>query len=211
MSFSDSCRRSKNRSRFAHGLRRHAIDGQVADPHVARLAAQARAAAVGARQIAAIAAEEHADVHLVFLLLEPLEEAADAVVVVAIALDDEPALVLREIGPRHVEAHAVRLGDALQRRQVRAVVRLGPRLDRALVDRLRRIGHHEIEVQLDDVAEAVAGRAGAERVVEREQARLRILVGDVAGAALEALGELVAHRALPSVGSSMAHAAPPPS
>ena len=68
-------------------------------------------------------------------------------------------------------------------------MRLAPRLDRALLDRLRRIGHDEIHVELDDVAEAVAGRAGAERVVEREQPRLRIFVRDAARAALEALGE----------------------
>ena len=179
---------------FAHGLRRHPVDRQVAHAHVARFAAQPRAAAVRARLVAAIAAEEHADVDLVLLLLQPLEEAADAVVVVVIALDDEAALGFRQIGPRRVQPDVVRLGDALQRGQVRAIVRLGPRLDRALVDRLGLIGHHQVQVQLDDVAEAVAGRAGAERVVEREEAGLRVLVGDVAGPALEALGELVPHR-----------------
>ena len=44
----------------------------------------------------------------------------------------------------------------------------------------RRIGHDQVHVQLDDVAEAVADRAGAERVVEREQPRLRHLVLEVA-------------------------------
>jgi hypothetical protein len=66
-------------------------------------------------------------------------------------------------------------------------VRLAPRLDGILLDRLGRIGHHEVHVELDDVAEAVAGGARAERVVEREEARLRIFVRDPASAALEQL------------------------
>ena len=142
----------------------------------------------GHGQVAAIAAQEHADVHLVLLALEPAEEAADAVVVL-VALDDERALLVGQIDPRHVEPDARLARRALQLRQLRAVVRLAPRLDGALVDRLRRIGHDQIHVELDDVAEAVAGRAGAERVVEREQPRLRLLVGDAAGAAFEPLGE----------------------
>ena len=106
---------------------------------------------------------------------------------------------------------------ALQLGELRAVVRLAPRLDRVLLDRLRRIRHDQIHVELDDVAEAVADGAGAERVVEREQPRLRHLVLDVAGAALEALAEPVAAIAVvpapdPAVSvSSIAKPAPPPS
>src|SRR6185295_17557610 len=49
----------------------------------------------------------------------------------------------------------------------------------------------EVHVELDDVAEPVAGRTRAERVVEREQPRLRILVRDAAATALEAFAEPV--------------------
>jgi hypothetical protein len=69
-------------------------------------------------------------------------------------------------------------------------MRLAPRLDRALVDRLRSIGDDQVHVELDDVAEPVARRAGAERVVEREEARLRRFVRNAARAAFETLGEL---------------------
>ncbi len=79
----------------------------------------------------------------------------------------------------------------LQFGQLRPVVRLGPRLDGALLNRLGGVGHDEVDVELDDVPEPVAGRARAERVVEGEQPRLRILVRDAAWPALEALGELV--------------------
>ena len=155
------------------------------DLDVARLAPQPGAAAVRTGQVSPIPAEKDADVDLVLLPLEPAEEPADAVVVVA-ALDDEALLLVGQLGPGHVEAELVLSRRALQLGQLRPVVRLAPRLDGALHDRLRRIRHDQIHVELDDVAEAVAGRTRAERVVEREQPRLRIFVGDPALAALEA-------------------------
>ena len=126
--------------------------------------------------------------NLVFLLLEPAEKPADAAVVLA-AVDDQSPLLVREVGPRHVETDPALARRALEIGKLRAVVRLAPRLDGALLHGFRRIGHHEIHVELDDVAEAVAGRAGAERVVERKQTWLGILVSDAARTALEALGK----------------------
>jgi hypothetical protein len=130
-------------------------------------------------------------VHLVFLALEPAEEAADAFVI-TIAIDDEAALFLRELGPRRLEADVCLAGRPLQLGQLGAIVRLAPRLDRSLRDRFRRIGHDEVHVELDDVAEAVTRRTGAERVVEREEPRLRRLVRDATRAAFESLRELEA-------------------
>ena len=190
------------------------VDRAPADLDVARLAAQPRAAALRARQVAAIPAEEHANVHLVLLALEPAEEPLDPFEARAVAFDDEPLLVVGQLRPGHVEAHAARLRRALQLGELRAIVRLAPGLDRVLRDRLRWIRDDQRHVELDDVAEAVAERAGAERVVEREQPRLRQLVRDVALAALEPLAETERDRlgalAL-SAGSSIANAAPPPS
>ena len=68
-------------------------------------------------------------------------------------------------------------------------MRLVPGLDRPLRQALVLVGHHEVEVDLDQVAEAVAGRAGAEGVVEGEEARLRLHEGPAAARALEALGD----------------------
>src|SRR5262245_31237142 len=158
----------KERLRLLHGERRHLIDRPSGHPDVARLATQTRAAAVGTRQVAAIAAQEHADVDLVLLALEPAEEAAHAVEVLG-PFDDERLLLFRELRPRHVETDLRLLRRALQLGELRPVVRLAPRLDRALLDRLRWIGDYQIHVELDDVAEAVAGRTGAKRVVEREE------------------------------------------
>ena len=83
--------------RLADRQRRHLVDGAARDPDVARLAPQPRAAAVRAGQIAAIAAQEHADVHLVFLPLEPAEESADAVVRLAVPFDDEALLLVGQL------------------------------------------------------------------------------------------------------------------
>src|SRR5690606_468630 len=118
--------------------RRYGIDRLPADAYVARFAAQPRAAAIGARQVPAVPAEEHANVHLVLLPLQPAEEAANPVVLpLSVSFDDEPALVAGELAPRHVEPDAALARGALQFRQLRPVVRLAPRLDGALVDRLR--------------------------------------------------------------------------
>ena len=183
------CQRVEELLGLARGQRRDPVDRLAADPHGACLASQPRALAVGARLVAAVTAQEHPDVHLVFLPLEPREEAAHPLPVAAVALDDEAPFLGGQITPGHVEAQAEALRDLLQLGEVGAVVRLGPRLDGALRQRLRLVGHDQRGVEFDDVAEAVARRAGAERVVEREQARLRRLIRQAAGAALEALAE----------------------
>src|SRR5262249_35309954 len=178
----------EERLRLENGERRHLIDRAPGDAHVARLAPQARSTAVRAGKVPAVPAEEHANVHLVLLPLQPAEESADAVELVR-ALDDERLLFVGELRPRDVEANPRFLRSPLQLRELRPIVRLAPRLDGALLNRLRRIGHDQIHVELDDVAEAMARRTGAERIVERKQPRLRILVRDGAAPALEAFGE----------------------
>ena len=104
----------------------------------------------------------------------------------AVPFDDEALFVVGHVRPLDLEGHLRLFRRALQLRELRAIVRLRPRLDGAFLDRLGGIRHHQIHVQLDDVAEAVARRARAERVVEGEQPRLRILVRDPALPALEA-------------------------
>src|SRR5207237_6489550 len=126
-------------------------------------------------QVAPVAAQEHADVYLVLLPLEPAKEAADSLVVVG-ALDGEADLFVREIAPRYIEPNLALARGALQLGELRTIVRLAPRLDRALLDRFRAVRHDQVHVQFDDVAKAVADRTRTEGVVEREEPRLRILV-----------------------------------
>ena len=71
-----------------------------------------------------------------------------------------------------------RARESLQLLPERAIARLGPGLDRALVDGFAAIGNHEIEIEIDGVAEALAARAGAVGIVERKQARLGLLVDE---------------------------------
>ena len=70
-------------------------------------------------------------------------------------------------------------------------MRLAPRLDGVLADRLRGVRDHQSHVELDDVAETVAVGTGPLRVVEGEERRLRQLVADAAAPALEPLAEQV--------------------
>ena len=179
---------AEERLRFAHGERRDAIDRASAHLHVASFAPQTSAAAVGTCEIPAVAAQEDADMDFVLLPLQPAEEAPDAAVFLR-PFDHECLLSFGEIGPGDVERHLGLARRALQFGELRAVVRLAPRLDGAQLNRLALIGHDQIHVELDDVPEAMTRRAGAKRVVERKQTRLRIFVRDAALAALEALGE----------------------
>src|SRR4029453_8407860 len=125
---------------------------------------------------------------------EPAEKAANAFVVASVALDDEPPLLRCEALPGSVERNVERACRALQGRELGPVVRPRPRLDGALPDRSRGVRHDEIHVELDDVAESMTRRAGAEGIVERKQARLRILVRDAAALALEPLAEHMARQ-----------------
>ncbi len=179
---------------IADGEAADPIDRVSADLHVARFAAKARAVAIRTGLIPAVAAQEYPDVDLVFLPFEPLEEAVDAVVGIAVAVEDDALLLVGQLVPGHVETDVGRLRRTLERGEVRPVVRLAPRLDGVLLDRLLLIGDDQVEVQFHHVAEAVTGRARAERIVEREQPRLRQLVEDAARAALEPLAEDVADR-----------------
>src|SRR5690606_10249173 len=79
----------EERARVTDGQRRRLDNGAAGHLHVVRLAAQPRAAARRARLVAAVAAQEDADVHLVLLLLERLEEAAHTRER-PVALDNEP-------------------------------------------------------------------------------------------------------------------------
>jgi hypothetical protein len=104
------------------------------------------------------------------------------------------ALLGIKFSPGEIKRDVRLLGETLKLREQRAIFGFGPGLDRTLLKRLGFVGNDQIEVELDDIAEAMAGGARAERVVEREQPRLRIFVRDAARPALESLGEQVNDR-----------------
>ncbi len=182
--------RAEKCARFGDGQRADFGDGPARDAHGACFRAQARAIAIRAGGVAAIAAEKYAHVQLVFFALEPGEETVHAGKARAVS---PSMMALRcsavSCAERHVERNAARAREAFQFLPQRAVARLGPGLDHAFIDRLAAVGNHQVDVEIDGVAESLAARAGAVRIVERKQARLRLLVHQAAGLALEALVE----------------------
>ena len=103
----------------------------------------------------------------------------------------------RQLLERRVEVEAVVAGDALEQREGVAVAPV-PALDRAAGQAERREGDDALGVEHGRDAEAVAGRAGADRRVEREQARLELgqrVVAERAGelARVEVLGAPLVH------------------
>jgi hypothetical protein len=164
-----------------------------------RLGLEARAVARRARRVRAVARQQHADVHLVGLGLQPVEEALHAVPVrlaglvpahpVVVALH-HPALVLRaEVAVAHVERHAA-LARHLHQVVLALVVALRlERLHRALAQRLRLVGDDEAVVDADHAPEAAARVARADGRVEREARGRRVRVMDVAVGAMQVGGE----------------------
>ena len=163
----------------------HAGDlGQVlaADAHVEGLLAQARAFAFGTKSIAAVPAEKDADVEFVLLRFEVVEEAADEVV-------DGVALGFGEVTECHGRADLASADRLLEIAEPGAVLRLGPGIDRALVEGKALVGNHAVHVEVDRVAEALAARTGAVGRIEAEEDRLRDTELGEAGLALELLVE----------------------
>ena len=105
------------------------------------------------------------------------------------AVEEQVLLLLRQVLPRRLEVDLVALGDRLRDLLVVGRRAARPRQDRALVDRQRRVGHHQLRVDLHLRPEPGAARAGAVRRVEREDPRLELRHRDAAVQAREALGE----------------------
>ena len=165
-----------------------------------------RAAADLARRVGAILRQQHPDVHLVGFGLEPGEEAPHAVPdprpraapahPFGLAFQYPSTLRVVEVAPRHVERNA-----ALFRIFDQVVLALGkaralPGSDRAGAKRLRRVGNDKPIVQTDHAAEAAAFLAGAERRVERKEARRRVAVVNIAIGAVQVGREAPDRRAL---------------
>ena len=84
---------------------------------------------------------------------------------------------------------------------------LGPGRDRALVQGLVLVRHDQVGVEGELRAQAVADRAGAVGVVEREQPRLDLADREAGDRAGELLGEQQPLRLVLAVGSLSAHSA----
>src|SRR6266581_6129448 len=167
----------KKNARFLDGKLANLRDGFLRHAHRARLGAQASPATLRAGRITTEAAEENADVQLVFLALQPGEKTFDpCVVVLRIAIENQAALFGSELTPRHVGGNSAPARPLFCFLEKHAIARLGPRLDGAVVQRLAGIGDHQIQIEIDGIPEAMAAGACSVRIVKREKPGLRLLV-----------------------------------
>src|SRR4029079_15850912 len=121
------------------------------DENVTRFLPQSRSCAFWTRRIAAISAEEHAHVQLVFFCFQVVEE-------VAHAIEDEGAFVLRELPVGHIQSHVFATSGFLEVRKVRAIARLGPRFYRSLVYAFGFVRDNKVKVEIDRITEPLAAR-----------------------------------------------------
>ena len=195
---SSGARQGEGREELAARFDRHEhqfadVDAGIAEPPQQRLGFQTRAAARRAFGVRAVSREQHPDVHLVRLGLEPGKESLHAVPDVlgplSLAVEHPRALGVGEVAPRRVDGNRA-LAREFQEIRLAFLVRLGlPGFDRTLAQRQRRIRYDQAVIDTDAAAEAAAGVAGADRGIEAEGARTGILVRDVAVGAMQSGGK----------------------
>src|SRR5690242_10904144 len=112
---------------------------------------------------------------LVLLSLQMLEESVNARKA-ARAFQHKGLLVQREVVPGDIRRNAVLLRRALQFGEVGPILGAVPRINCAFIEGLRLVRNDEVEVEVDGVAKALAAWAGPVRIVEGEEARLRLAV-----------------------------------
>src|SRR5262249_25967675 len=114
------------------------------------------------------------------------------------SFEDETPLLVRKLTPRDVGWNAAAARPFLEFGDERAIARLRPGLDDAFIERLARIGHDEIQIEVDGVTKALAARTCAIWIVERKKARLRNLIDRAIVFAFEPLVENEALRLVTS-------------
>src|SRR6267378_5986766 len=137
--------RGKECARFFDSELANLGDGFSRHAHGAGLGAQTSPATFWTLRITAEAAQENADMQLVFLALQQIEKTFDPfVLVLGIALENQAALFGSELPPRHVRRNSAPARPSFCFLEKYAVAGFRPRLDGAVVERLAWVGHHEI-------------------------------------------------------------------
>ena len=178
-------------ARFDHGIRVLL----VANPPQQRIRFQPAALASRARRVRAIARQQHADMHLVGLRLQPVEVMLHAIPrarpgllparPLRLAVDD-PALLRRtQRAPWLVERDAALL-RVLQQVVLAFLEALRlPRLDRTTPQGLRLVGNDQAVIHADDSTESATGVTSTDRRIERERALARLAIVDIAVGAVK--------------------------
>src|SRR5262245_44345135 len=119
--------------------------------------------------------------------LEGLDHALEAAV--ALAVQDDVAHGLAELGPRRLQRELVALGEDGERLPEVRRLAPGPRGQGTVLERARGVGHEPVRVDLVPRADTAALRARAVGVVEREHARRHLGERDAALRARQLLGK----------------------
>src|SRR5438270_1579459 len=174
--------------RGLNGHRRELADVLAFNLYLQRVRPQPPAAALRTLRISSIPAQKHPHMQLVFLALQHGKEALDTGKFVFTF--NHPLLLLRfHLIPRQVQRDPGRPGKLPQLALKGAILGLGPGLNRAFAQRFGYVGDDKVQIKINGVAKALAARAGAVRIVEGKQPRLRLFIPDVATLALEFLRE----------------------
>ena len=156
---------------------------RAGQPVVEGLGLETSSVALRAFVVAAVAAQEHADVHFVSFGFQPIKVALNSVPTSvvpdfvqrfagsALAFDDPVLVGLRQIFERAVQVDVVatRVADEVGLAFLRHAAL--KRAHHAFGERARPVGDNALPVKADDTSEAAAFRAGAERMVEAEEPR----------------------------------------
>ena len=175
----------------------NAVDRERADlrdvlsvkPHRPCFRVEPRPAAVGTGHRELILAEEHADVLLVALFLEPAQERKNPDVLPLLAVQQLAPGCRGELAPRGIGVGTERLRRRDHEAAPCLVARLRPWIDSAFADASPRVRHYQRLVILERRAEPVAGGAGTARAVERKEDRRDRRAGRITAAARRVLGE----------------------
>ncbi len=165
------------------------------------LGLETRPPAVGAGVVGPVLGEQHPDVHLVALGLEPVEETLGAVpqpvLPASFAFDHPAPLLPGQLAPGDIDGDPARSGVAQQIVLAFAVALGLPGLERPFGEAFRLVGDHQGVVDPHGPAEPATGLAGADRGIEGEDVGRGGLVGQVAVGAVQVGGEEPGGQGLP--------------
>src|SRR3977135_2893402 len=87
----------------------------------------------------------------------------------SLAVEHKIAVLVLQVSPGDIQRNAGLLGKALEIGEQGTILGLRPRFDRAVAQGLQLVGNHQVEIEINGVAESLAARARAIRIVEGKQ------------------------------------------
>src|SRR5579871_1918627 len=104
---------------------------------------------------------------LIFLALQKSKETLNSRKR-AVALQNHFLLFALKLKPRNIEGDALLLGEFFEIGGKASVLGFGPWFNCPLRQRLRGIGNHQVHIEINGVAKALASWTSPKRIIERE-------------------------------------------